>query len=83
MNFSLVVTGWLPYFQKLHLLSTQEEDEWAKSLLPWDLGFTFGEEAGRGEHANSPEPASHWLKLTGLCRLGGRAFGCAPSEDRA
>ena len=54
MDFSLVITGWLPYFHKLHLLSRQE-DEWAKSFLSWDSGCLFRKGAGIGAQANGLE----------------------------
>lgn len=79
MNFSLVVTGWLPYFQKLYMRSTQE-DEWAKSFLSWDFGFLFRKGAGTGDHASGLDLTSHWLKLTGFSWLEGEAFGCPASE---
>lgn len=77
-----MITGWLPYFHKLPLLSRQEEDGWAKSFLSWDFGFLFRKGAGTGEHASSPEVTSHWSKLTGFSWLEGGAFSCPASEQR-
>lgn len=80
VHFSLVVTGWLPYFQKLHPLSRQKEDERAKSFLSRDLGFLSGKGAGTKERASSLERTSHWLRLTGVPWLEGETSSRLDSE---
>lgn len=47
MDLSLVITGWLPYFHKLHLLSRQEKMDESKSFCLRTLAFYSGREQGQ------------------------------------